>query len=67
MDLLLGAGVWLFRGRRLWRAQLAVIAAYTALLSFFIPELWLHPFGPLLKNIPMAAAIVLLHELEERA
>lgn len=67
IDLLLGAGVYVFRGRRLWRAQLAVIAAYTALLSIFIPELWLHPFGPLLKNIPLAAAILMLHELEDRA
>ena len=67
LDLLLGAGIYVFRGRRLWQAQLAVVAGYTALLSAFIPELWLHPFGPLLKNIPMAAAILLLHELEDRA
>lgn len=67
LDVLLGVAVYAFPGRRLWRAQLAVIAGYSALLTVFLPELWLHPFGPLLKNIPMAAAIVLLHELEERS
>ena len=66
LDILLGAGVYAFRGPRLWQAQLAVIAGYTAVLSVFIPELWLHPFGPLLKNIPLAGAILLLHELEDR-
>jgi hypothetical protein len=66
LDILLGAGVYVFRGRWLWRVQLALILAYTVVLTFAIPELWLHPFGPLVKNIPMAAAIALLHEFEER-
>ena len=67
LDIALGVLVYAWRSRWLWRAQLALIAAYTALLTAFIPELWLHPFGPLLKNLPLAAAILLLYELEDRA
>ena len=31
--------------------------AYTALISIWLPEFWLHPFGPLLKNVPVFAMI----------
>lgn len=66
LDIALGVGVFAWRSPWLWRAQLALMAVYTVLLTVFIPELWLHPFGPVLKNIPLAAAIALLHELEGR-
>jgi hypothetical protein len=48
----------------MWRLQIAVMLGYTALITLFLPELWLHPFGPLLKNVPMLAATLLLHEME---
>lgn len=65
LDLLLGIGTLLLRRRRrLWFAQLALILAYTALISWRLPEFWLHPYGPLSKNLPMLAAIWLLLELE---
>jgi len=62
----LGLGVYFCRGKWLWRAQLAVMLGYTLILVFAMPELWLHPFGPLLKNLPLAAAILALHQLEDR-
>ncbi len=65
-DIALGAAIYLVRRRRwLWRLQIALIAGYSAVIALCLPELWLHPFGPLLKNLPMLAAIVALHELEE--
>jgi uncharacterized protein YbjT (DUF2867 family) len=68
VDIALGIGIYaLRRGRRwLWRGQLALIAAYTLIVSVNLPEFWLHPFGPLLKNLPLMAAILLLHEFEDR-
>ena len=45
--------------------QLALILFYTIVISFRLPEFWLHPYGPLLKNLPMLAAIWLLYELEK--
>jgi uncharacterized protein YbjT (DUF2867 family) len=67
-DLALGVGTvalsaaW--RARLLWPLQLALMAFYTAAITWAMPEFWLHPFGPLSKNVPMAAAIALLWAME---
>jgi uncharacterized protein YbjT (DUF2867 family) len=67
-DLALGIGTLIlsaaWRARVLWPLQLALIAFYTAAISWAMPEFWLHPFGPLSKNLPMCAAIVLLWAME---
>jgi hypothetical protein len=55
------------RRRWLWRLQIAVILVYTAIITIALPEYWLHPFGPVLKNVPLLALVVALHELERRA
>jgi uncharacterized protein YbjT (DUF2867 family) len=49
-----------------WLAQLALIAGYTVLVTLFLPEYWLHPYGPISKNLPIMAAIALLWALEPR-
>jgi hypothetical protein len=65
LDLALGLGVLLLRRRRwLWRAQIALVLAYSAIIAVWLPDLWLHPFGPLTKNVPFVATLVLLHELD---
>ena len=50
--------------RWVWLAQLALIAGYTAIITIFLPEYWLHPYGPISKNLPIMAAIALLWWLE---
>lgn len=47
-----------------WAGQLLLIAGYTVLISIFLPEFWLHPYGPISKNLPILAAIGLLWALE---
>ena len=65
-DLLLGLGTLFLRRRRwLWRMQLALIGFYTIVIAFRLPEFLVHPYGPLTKNLPLLAAIWLLHELEK--
>ncbi|MCD6078701.1 MAG: hypothetical protein K0R89_2639 [Ramlibacter sp.] len=49
-----------------WLAQLALIGGYTVLITVFLPEYWLHPYGPISKNLPILAAILLLWALEPR-
>ncbi|MDE2499372.1 MAG: NAD(P)H-binding protein [Alphaproteobacteria bacterium] len=55
---------------RRWRpvstaaVQTLLIVAYTAFLTGAEPSLWLEPFGPLLKNIPFAAAVLMLAAIE---
>jgi uncharacterized protein YbjT (DUF2867 family) len=53
--------------RWLWLAQLALIAGYTVLITVFLRQYWLHPYGPISKNIPLLALIGLLWALEPRA
>ncbi|MRW87463.1 NAD-dependent epimerase/dehydratase family protein [Pseudoduganella sp. FT26W] len=51
----------LLRLRRwLWAAQLALVGGYTAAMSAFLPAFWLHPFGPLSKNLPLLALMFLM-------
>jgi len=50
--------------RPLWLVQLALIAGYTLLVTLFLPEYWLHPYGPIAKNLPLLALIALLWALE---
>lgn len=67
LDFALGAATLLLRKRHvLWLIQIALILAYTLIISIKLPEYWLHPYGPILKNLPMLAAIYLLYELEEK-
>jgi hypothetical protein len=67
MDLAFGFATLLIEHRRfVWLAQAAAILLYTIIISAKMPEFWLHPFGPLLKNLPMLAAILLLYHLEGR-
>ena len=61
LDALLGIAMLLLPRRRpVYYAQLALMAGYTVLISLWLPEFWLHPFGPLLKNVPIAGAILAL-------
>ncbi|CAM3627095.1 NAD(P)-binding domain-containing protein [Bordetella sputigena] len=66
LDLLLGICVLLPRRPRwIWAAQAALMLGYTAIISLRLPEYWLHPYGPLLKNLPMLAALWLLGEMDD--
>lgn len=66
LDLLLGVLTLLSSRRWLWRAQIALILGYTLIITVWLPEFWLHPYGPVLKNLPMLAALWLLLALDRR-
>ncbi len=44
--------------------QCALVGAYTLGLGLALPGLWADPFGPLLKNLPILAAILALAAIE---
>jgi uncharacterized protein YbjT (DUF2867 family) len=67
LNLLLGLATLVWPGRRLWLAQALLVLLYTAIISVFLPEQWLHPFGPVVKNLPILALLGLLWAFEERA
>jgi uncharacterized protein YbjT (DUF2867 family) len=65
LDIVIGSAV-VFRWRPslLAAIQFVVVLAYTIALSAARPALWLEPFGSLLKNLPILAAILLYAGLE---
>jgi nucleoside-diphosphate-sugar epimerase/uncharacterized membrane protein YphA (DoxX/SURF4 family) len=64
LDAVLGLALLLPRRRRVYQAQIALMLAYTLLISLWLPEFWLHPFAPLLKNVPILAMTAALLVLE---
>lgn len=65
LDLLLGC--WLLTGKQMrwcYQIQLLTVVVFTLLLTYLAPEYWLHPFGPVSKNVPILALIMLLAEAE---
>ena len=66
LDILLGILTLVgYRLQSLLGFQLLVIIIYTLLLTVFAPYHWLHPFGPVLKNIPLILSIYILSRLEK--
>ena len=70
LDLAFGVGIFMLSGQRrrlLWRAQVVLIVLYSVLIAWRLPEFWVHPYAPMLKNVPLVAMLVLLDVLEPRA
>src|SRR5690606_21795926 len=66
LDFTFGLATLFLRQRKLlWIAQGTLIIFYTLTITLYLPEFWLHPFGPLIKNLPILAIILLLYELEK--
>lgn len=65
LDLLLGALLLLrIRPVAVGFAQLASMTVFTILAGRLAADYWLHPFAPLLKNLPIAAALLVMIALE---
>jgi len=63
VDLLIG--FWILSGRTIKMCcwfQAAVIIFYSALLTMIDASFWLHPFGPLTKNIPILVLIGFIYQ-----
>lgn len=59
-DLALGAALYLRPERRTYFAALSVMLLMTVVATTLSPGLWLDPLGPLTKNIPIAAILLVL-------
>ena len=56
---------WLpWRPRGLWTAQILLVVVYTLIITYALPHLWLEPFGPVAKNIPILAVLIFLRQVE---
>jgi hypothetical protein len=56
-DLVIGLALWWRPGRTSYLAAFGLLLLMTAVATFLQPTLWLHPLGPLLKNLPIAALL----------
>ena len=59
-DLLMGIALWRWPGRHNAWAALALMGVMTLTATVLLPHLWLDPLGSLLKNLPIAAILVVL-------
>ena len=66
IDVLFGVLTLVRPRRTLWLAQITLIFTYTAIITITAPHWWLHPFGPVSKNLPILALLFLLYQIEER-
>lgn len=53
------------RGRRGYLWQIALIVGYSIVIAMALPEFLWHPYAPILKNVPLVAALWLLHRDEQ--
>lgn len=67
LDLTFGWATLFRPGRRLWLAQMALIAGYSLVIALCLPEYLIHPFGPLSKNLPILALLFILLAEESAA
>jgi hypothetical protein len=59
-DAAIGLLILLRPGALTYRIAAAGVVAMTALATVLLPTLWLDPFGPFLKNLPVLALLALL-------
>ncbi|KAF1037918.1 MAG: Epimerase family protein [Burkholderia lata] len=67
LDFAFGIATVVGPSRRLWVAQAALIVAYSAVIAVTMPGLLAEPFGPVLKNVPILAILLILFSEEEQA
>ncbi len=66
-DVALGIAILVaYRLRLVGLIQIGVILLYSVIITFSQPEQWLHPFGPVTKNIPLIIATSIMLVLERR-
>lgn len=66
LDLILG-GLVLFRRFMSFAGTLMVFSliVYTIFLGIWLPDLWLEPFGALIKNIPLIPAVLIMMVIDD--
>jgi len=64
-DMAAGLMLWLKPGRLAYALALALMLLMTLIATCLLPSLWLDPLAPLLKNLPIAAVLIVLLQQEK--
>ncbi len=65
IDFILGASLLLRRHvTAVALLMFAIILGYTVIITLALPDFWLHPYGPISKNIPLLVATLMMLQLE---
>ncbi|MDO5692372.1 MAG: DoxX-like family protein [Pseudomonadota bacterium] len=64
LDAALGIALWRWPRRAVFVTAFAATLFMTTIATALLPALWLHPLGPLSKNLPILAALWLLWSAE---
>ena len=60
LDAAFGIAMWIKPGRVVYLAAFGTMVVMTLAATAVAPALWLHPLGPLTKNVPIAVALWVL-------
>jgi hypothetical protein len=64
-DAAMGVACLLYPTRRLWALQAALVVGYSLIIAIAMPQFLWHPFGPVLKNLPILAILFVLYAEQE--
>jgi len=65
LDIVLGLATFVgFQLKKMGVLQCIVMLFYSLIVSWKLPALWIDPFGPITKNIPLFVAILIMISLE---
>lgn len=66
LDLILGSALLLrYRAKLVGTLQVGLMAAYTVIIGLWLPHYLLHPYAPLVKNLPLIVATCFIIVTEE--
>jgi len=67
LDFLMGMALLAkFRIAAMAVLQIALMFGYSLTITVALPEYWLHPYGPVSKNLPLIVATMIMLQLERR-
>jgi DoxX-like family len=61
LDIVIGVLTLTAPGKRLWQVQALIVGVYSLVIALCLPEFLIHPFGPILKNLPIFTLLWLLY------
>lgn len=65
LNLFFAAASAFFSSRKVWQFQLAAVSLYSIAIAIRLPELLIHPFGPIVKNIAVMCCLCHLVKMEK--